>query len=85
MPDYMKSRTGKVAGTNQQFSTQNKLMRCIELQHDLTEALTVKFGAEIQPDGEIAWVTIEKFGQRINLTPKQAVSLAEQIRQRVGV
>ena len=62
---------------------QNRLMQAIEIQHQLAEALYVKFGAYIQPDGDIAYVTVEKFDQRVTLTREQAQSLAKRILERL--
>ena len=64
------------------MAEENKLMRCIEIQSQLSENLTVRFGAYIQPDGEIAYVTIEKYDHRITLTWEQAKSLVDEIRRK---
>lgn len=49
----------------------------------VTDSLTVKFKSGIQPDGQISRVTLFQYGQMIQLTPKQAVSLADLILQRI--
>lgn len=51
---------------------------------DLGESLSVRFGANIQPDGNYTYVIIEKGGRNIALTPEQAKSLAEQIKGRIA-
>lgn len=55
-----------------------------EQRADLGESLSVRFGSEIQPNGNYTYVIIEKGGRSIALTPEQAKSLAKQIQGRIA-
>lgn len=51
----------------------------------VAETLQVSFGkARIRSDGEIGMMTLRQYDQEIVLTPEQARSLANQIRDRFG-
>ena len=63
---------------------QNKLARAVEIQKQITHGLTVKFGGHIAPDGDLVYVTIQKYGQEIHLSPPQAKQLADQILARIA-
>lgn len=61
----------------------NTLMKAIEIEHHLGGAIQIIFGSAIEPDGEIIYVTISKFDQRITLSRQQAKSMAQQIMTRI--
>ncbi len=65
-------------------ASENRLNRAVEIQKALTEGITVRFGAHINPDGELIYVTVVKTGVEIHLSPAQAKSLASEILSRIA-
>ena len=58
--------------------------KAVETKKMLESGLTVRFGADLRPDGELVYVILQKGDIELALTPKQADSLAKQIRERIS-